>query len=244
LLAAAYAHGFTHFDTAPYYGFGMAERDLASLLRRHPDITVATKVGIYSPGGEEQSARAIVLRKLAGKAIKSLSKPDIDWSVARARDALGGSLKRLDRDHIDLYLLHEPRLDLLKADEWQSWLEREKATGRIRSFGIAVTPADLPAFLAAQSPLADVIQTADSLGAGLADAIIRANRPLQVTAGYLSAARGEPGFHAACILTAALRRNTTGTVIVNTGKIARLKELAEIAADADHIPTTEPGATV
>lgn len=63
LLAAAFDNGFTHFDTAPYYGFGTAERDLKPLLKAHPDITVATKVGIYSPGGEAQSTASVFLRK-------------------------------------------------------------------------------------------------------------------------------------------------------------------------------------
>src|SRR6516225_11112572 len=75
LLAAAYDHGFTHFDTAPYYGFGVAERDLRPLLRAHPEVTVATKVGIYSPGGEAQPGAAVLLRKAAGKVLPSLSRP-------------------------------------------------------------------------------------------------------------------------------------------------------------------------
>lgn len=40
LLDAAYDHGLTHFDTAPYYGFGSAERDLKRLhvrQKRAPD---------------------------------------------------------------------------------------------------------------------------------------------------------------------------------------------------------------
>ena len=56
LLEEAIAQGFTHFDTAPYYGFGHAERDLAPVLRRHPDVGVTTKVGLCSPGGGAQPA--------------------------------------------------------------------------------------------------------------------------------------------------------------------------------------------
>src|SRR5215469_7849000 len=95
LLAAAFDHGFTHFDTAPYYGFGIAERDLKPLLKAHPNITVATKVGLYSPGGEAQSAALVSLRKAAGKVLPTLSRPEADFNVARARKALEGSLKRL-----------------------------------------------------------------------------------------------------------------------------------------------------
>ena len=126
LLEKAYDCGFSHFDTAPYYGFGAAERDLKPLLRAHPDITVATKVGIYSPGAEEQPSATVFLRKAAGKIIPAISRPIIDWNIARARDALSGSLRRLGRERVDLYLLHEPELELLDADEWLRWLESER----------------------------------------------------------------------------------------------------------------------
>ncbi len=60
LLGAAVAQGFTHFDTAPYYGFGAAERDLAPVLRTQPDIGVTTKVGIYPRGGAEQPTLTVI----------------------------------------------------------------------------------------------------------------------------------------------------------------------------------------
>ena len=52
LLAAAFDHGFTHFDAAPYYGFGIAERELGQFLKaRRGRVTITTKVGLYPPGG-------------------------------------------------------------------------------------------------------------------------------------------------------------------------------------------------
>src|SRR5688500_13589047 len=65
LLESAFDQGFTHFDTAPYYGFGAAERAMKPFLARHPEATVTTKVGIYSPGGESQSDGLVFLRKAA-----------------------------------------------------------------------------------------------------------------------------------------------------------------------------------
>jgi D-threo-aldose 1-dehydrogenase len=105
LLAAAYDNGFTHFDTVPYYAFGIAERDLRPFLATRPEATVATKVGLYSPGGETQSAPLVFLRKAAGRAWPALSRPVVDWSVKRARTALSASLRRLGRERIDLYLV-------------------------------------------------------------------------------------------------------------------------------------------
>jgi len=233
LLAAAYDHGFTHFDTAPYYGFGHAERDLKPLLAAHPEASVATKVGIYSPGGENQSQAAVFVRKAAGKLIPAISRPTIDWSVARARDALSASLKRLGRERVDLYLLHEPDLALLDADEWLRWLERESGE-RVARFGIAVDAERLTGFLGSNTPLAAFIQTVDSLDEREADRLAEHHRPMQITYGYVSSARKRGvTTPVASILTEALKRNASGCVIVSTRKRERLKSFVTIAAAAD-----------
>lgn len=230
LLDAAVDQGFTHFDTAPYYGFGMAERDLQPVLAAHPSTTVTTKVGIYSPGGEAQSALGILLRKAGGRALPVLSRPTIDWSLAKARIALEGSLRRLGRAHVDLYMLHEPQRALLATEEWLRWLERETSAGRVRRFGIAVEPQHLAPFLAPSTPLAAIVQTLDSLGGREADILPRHGRPLQITYGYISAALKEsaaPDIPA--LLAGALARNAAGAVIVSTGRVERLAQYARIA---------------
>jgi D-threo-aldose 1-dehydrogenase len=44
---AAYEAGVRHFDVAPLYGLGVAEKELGRLLLRVPaDVTVATKFGL------------------------------------------------------------------------------------------------------------------------------------------------------------------------------------------------------
>jgi D-threo-aldose 1-dehydrogenase len=238
LLAAAYDHGFTHFDTAPYYGFGTAERDLKPLLAAHPNITVATKVGIYSPGGEAQSTAAVFIRKAAGRIVPTLSRPTIDWSVARARDALAASLKRLGRERIDLYLLHEPDLPLLYTDEWLRWLESER--DRVVRFGIAVDSKRLRAFVVANNPLASFVQTLDSIADREADILVEHGRPLQITYGYISAALRKAPVDIPAILAAALRRNSAGSVIVSTRKRERLGRYAEISDAVDKAATSTP----
>lgn len=231
LLAAAYDHGFTHFDTAPYYGFGTAERDLAPLLKARPDATVATKVGLYSPGGKAQPAALVFARKAAGKIIPALSRPSVDWRVARARDALSASLKRLGRERVDLYLLHEPDVALVAADEWLRWLESER--DRVGRFGLAVDAQRLQGFLEANSPLAPIVQTLDSLAGREADALTRRGRPLQITYGYVRAATSAGPANVPAILQAALVRNSGGCVIVSTSKPERLAQYAGIAEAAD-----------
>ena len=59
-----------------------------------------------------------------------------DWSPAYMRKALEGSLKRLGTDHIDLYQLHNPRVDAIDGhDDLWAELERAKDEGLIRAFG-------------------------------------------------------------------------------------------------------------
>lgn len=231
LLDAAFDHGLTHFDTAPYYGFGMAERDLATSLARRPNARVTTKVGLYSPGGEEQAAAAILLRKVAGRILPFLSRPSHDWSVARAKQSLEGSLRRLGRDHIDLYLLHEPQLRNLATDEFLRWLSDERAAGRVGHFGLAGAAPEIKPFLEAKSSLASIIQTTDSVDLREADMLSDYDRPFQSTYGYVSSAkRRMPGTDAVTILKRALERNRRGAIIVTTNKIERLIQYGSLAA--------------
>ena len=67
VLAAAVANGITHFDTAPIYGFGEAERSIGRFLRRERSrLTVATKFGLTpSP----LAMRLAPLQRLARRAI-------------------------------------------------------------------------------------------------------------------------------------------------------------------------------
>ena len=233
LIEAAVDNGFTHFDTAPYYGFGMAERDLSALAKSHPDVTITTKVGIYSPGGENQPWPSIFFRKSAGRFIRALSTPTISFDLARARGALEASLKRLARDVIDVYMLHEPTLDLVHTDEWNRWLEDVVASGKVKSFGLALTADRLEPFLAKPNPLCGLVQMYDSLEHHEADILAKHGKPLQITYGYVSAARqAGSDLSVTDILQRALKRNPDGAIIVSTKREDRLKQYGQILGDA------------
>ena len=50
LLECAFDSGIRHFDTAPYYGYGEAERVLGEFLfEKRDQVTVTTKFGIQPP---------------------------------------------------------------------------------------------------------------------------------------------------------------------------------------------------
>ena len=229
LLETAIDNGFTHFDTAPYYGFGWAERDLGAVLKKHPGVSVTTKVGIYSAGGEFQSQPSVLIRKALGKAIPQFSRPGIDFSVARARQSLTDSLRRMRCEQVAAYMLHEPEIDLLDTDEWQRWLDAEVGAGRVGVFGLALTADRLVPFLQRASGLSRLVQVLDSLAQREADVLSTFGKPLQITYGYVSAAKAA-GASASVeeILREALARNPSGALIVSTTKPERMSQYAAL----------------
>jgi D-threo-aldose 1-dehydrogenase len=229
LLEAAVEHGFMHFDTAPYYGFGAAERDLAPLLKAQPKVCVTTKVGIYSPGGEEQPDMVVYMRKLGGKVFPDLARPTKSFDLNLARRSLEGSLRRLGRDCIDLYMLHEPEIELVAVGDWVDWLVACQRRGQIRYFGLALTAQRLGPFLSASSPLAQVVQVFDSLNAHEADILGKHSRPLQITYGYVSSARATGEIRSVeDVLRQAALRNPHGPIIVSTRRLERVEQYARL----------------
>ncbi|MBB5392999.1 MULTISPECIES: aldo/keto reductase [unclassified Herbaspirillum] len=228
LLRAAIDAGFTHFDTSPYYGFGLAEQSLGQLSASElQGITIATKVGLYGPSGSSPQVPDILLRKVAGKFIKSLNQPVVDWSLARARASLEQSLRRLRRGHVDILYLHEPVAELIASDEWQRWLESLVLAGKIRYWGIAGEAAAIAAMLEQSPGLTQLVQVRDSLSLHQADLLQAHQRPLQFTYGYMTdaATRAVP---APVKLTQALARNASGSIIVSTRKLERVAQLASL----------------
>lgn len=228
LLAAAVDIGFNHFDTAPYYGFGLAEQSLGRFLSsRSRDITVASKIGLYPPGGLRSKQGLVWLRKGIGKFIPTVSRPLVDWTIDRADKSLADTLRLLRRDCLDMLFLHEPNPALLATDELLEWLFKQREQGKIRAWGMA-GPASLFAPLINQRhKLTSVLQVRDSLGQKEAEVVLTAGRPLQLTYGYLSNARKTMSdFSASRVVKEALKRNSTGTVIVSSRKTGKLVELA------------------
>ena len=82
-IARAVDQGINYIDTASIYGDGESERNLGRVLKAlKPNIVLGTKVRL-----------------------KAADRKRIAAFVAESMDA---SLKRLDRDHVDLFQLHNP----------------------------------------------------------------------------------------------------------------------------------------
>ena len=109
--------GVTFFDTADAYGCGHSERVLGQALAgRRDQVVIATKFG-YVPDEEK--------RQIIGT----------DASPQCIRQACEASLRRLNRDYIDLYQFHIDDYDLDKAVEVRETLEALVTDGKIRWYG-------------------------------------------------------------------------------------------------------------
>jgi aryl-alcohol dehydrogenase-like predicted oxidoreductase len=115
LLKEVFERGITTFDTAPVYGYGLSERRIGKAFAgKRNDVVVVSKGGITWD---------------ANKRI------GIDNSPKVIQGMLEHSLKNLNTDHIDLYMIHWPdkHVDIRKPMEY---LSRVKEEGKIRSIGL------------------------------------------------------------------------------------------------------------
>ncbi len=124
--------GIRFFDTAQAYGAGHSETILGQALAAHPEVRIATKVGFaINPATQE----------LTG----AMTDPDlIEASLAASR-------RRLQRDRIDLVLLHLNSLDLPTATPIFDRLEDLRAKGWLSAFGWSTDYPDRAAAMAGRA---------------------------------------------------------------------------------------------
>jgi myo-inositol catabolism protein IolS len=115
LIRGAWEMGINVYDTAPIYGFGLSEERLGRYL--HPDAFVVTK------GGVDWHPNKRVNMSNAPKVIERM---------------LLESLKRLQRERIDLYMIHwpDPQVDIRHCLEV---LKRYQDSGAIGHIGLCNT---------------------------------------------------------------------------------------------------------
>jgi len=126
LLRAALERGITLYDTADSYGNGRGETILAEAFAgRRDEVVYSTKVGYdwYSHTGPRGQ------RELPH-----------DWSPSFVRRSCERSLERLGTGRIDVYELHNPRMDAIRSDELFATLDDLVAEGKVRTYGVSLGP--------------------------------------------------------------------------------------------------------
>jgi D-threo-aldose 1-dehydrogenase len=160
VLRAALSGGIRHFDSAPMYGLGRTETELAPLLRPHRhDLTITTKFGIEVSAlgrmfGRVQGPIRMALasrRSLQRKALESGAGPTAGaagrllykaagYDAEGAARSLHRSLRTLGTDYVDIFALHDPMGSALTdAPELVAYLDSQVRAGTVRCWGIAGT---------------------------------------------------------------------------------------------------------
>lgn len=116
---AALERGVTFFDTADSYGAGNAERILGLALKEKPvpGVVISTKVGSHLREGEAHK----------------------DYSPEAIQTAVEASLRRLQRDRVELLLLHNPpdETDWTRTDALRTALDALVKAGKVGAWGIS-----------------------------------------------------------------------------------------------------------
>jgi D-threo-aldose 1-dehydrogenase len=214
VVAAAWAGGMRHVDTAPSYGD--AEQRLGLVLPRYPreELIVSTKVGRISMASTEPYELGSV----------ATGEARFDYSAAGVRRSLESSLARLGLDRVDIVLLHDPEVDLDRATgEGLTELVRLRDEGLAAAIGVGTTSVEAATRLA-REPGIDVVMLAnrwtllDRTGLSVLDAC------LEHGVRVLAAAPFNSGFLAAPSTPYDYRPPSAGVVT----EAARLRGICEV----------------
>jgi aryl-alcohol dehydrogenase-like predicted oxidoreductase len=118
-IHAALDLGVNWIDTAPFYGWGRAEEVVGRALRGRDDVLVFTKCGTL-PDAERGDR--------------------MDLSPQAIRADVEASLRRLQRDRVDLLQLHDVDRSTPIEESWGE-VQRLIAEGKVRHGGISNHPA-------------------------------------------------------------------------------------------------------
>lgn len=163
-IDTAWNLGVRHFDVAPHYGLGLAERRLGEALsaRRRDEYVLSTKVGrrlVPSPETAHEMDGA-------GFAVPADSRRRWDVTEDGLRDSLDESLQRLGTDSVDIVYLHDPDEHVPDGSTVEHELDLTlpvlaalRDEGRIRAVGVGSKSTRALAH-AASSGLIDVVMIA------------------------------------------------------------------------------------
>ena len=116
-LHAAIDAGMNFIDTSNAYGEGRSETLIGQFLRERSD---RDRILVFTKGGNNMVTRVR------------------NFEPGYIGECLEGSLKRLGREPIDLYMLHNPSVDNMSAEDSYALLEKAKSEGKIRHWGVSV----------------------------------------------------------------------------------------------------------
>lgn len=101
---AAFDKGLRYFDTAPVYGFGLAESRLGEAIATLPrdQIVISSKVGYDLVPIPADEVKPVLWDEAPP------FRPEFDYSRDAVLRSLEGTLKRLGVDYVDMLAIHDP----------------------------------------------------------------------------------------------------------------------------------------
>jgi len=166
VLQAAWDSGVRHFDTSPFYGYGLSEYRLGRFLRdkKPDDYVISTKAGRVLKASRRALPNAALWVQPAPFDYR------YDFTAAGARRSVEDSLQRLGLPKIDIVYLHDLSPDnaelpgtwrdhfAVAATGAMAELTRMRDEGLIRGWGFGINTPDA-AVLAAESdvPTPDIV---------------------------------------------------------------------------------------
>ena len=139
---AAWDQGIRFYDTAPFYGAGLAELRMGEVLSKRPrkDYVISTKVGrLILDEVEDVSARDLGEKGDVFKYGRP-NKVVNDYSADATLRSIEDSLKRMQTDQIEIVWVHDVAQDFY-GDEWLGVFEAARkgafrALDRLRDEGV------------------------------------------------------------------------------------------------------------
>lgn len=147
LVHLALDQGVRFFDTSNIYGQGDSERILGDLLKQRDDCFVCSKAGKHLAIKMRAAAPLkSILRTVARRSDKTRqsikaarARPmPTRWDAAFLSRSLDASLRRLRRDHIDMFMLHSPPAEVVAQGDAVGALDQAREAGKIGILGVSV----------------------------------------------------------------------------------------------------------
>jgi D-threo-aldose 1-dehydrogenase len=145
VVATAYEAGIRFFDTAPLYGYGLAERRVGSVLSEKPreSFVLATKVGRLLRAGLPPDATQFYNGEAFYKSTPAVS-PIFDFSYDGVMRSVEESLERLSLERIDVLHIHDPdeHYDVALEGAYRA-LAKLRSEGTIGAVGVGMNQAEM-----------------------------------------------------------------------------------------------------
>lgn len=147
LVKLALDSGVRFFDTSNIYGQGDSERVLGEILGKRDDCIVCSKAGKHlSLKMQALAPLKSILRTVArrsdqarrGVAAARAKPMPTRWDATFLIGSIDASLRRLNRERIEMFMLHSPSAEVVARGEAIGALEKARTAGKIEIIGVSV----------------------------------------------------------------------------------------------------------